>query len=88
MSASVVSRGLVLLRLPSRHVLHMRPPRPLSTAVMPLPDADGSSNKTYPEKISKIVDQIAQLNLLEVADLNECLKVSIVIFVIILSDSK
>lgn len=55
---------------------------------MPLPDADGSSNKTYPEKISKIVDQIAQLNLLEVADLNECLKVSIVIFVIILSDSK
>ena len=30
--------------------------------------------KNYPPKITTIVDQIAQLNLLEVADLNELLK--------------
>ena len=36
--------------------------------------SDESPNKVYAEKISKIVDDIAQLNLLEVADLNELLK--------------
>lgn len=45
----------------------------MSSEAMPLPADDGS--KVYPQKITAIVDQIAQLNLLEVADLNELLKV-------------
>jgi hypothetical protein len=48
----------------------------MSTETMPLPNADPTAKKTYPEKISTIVEQIAKLNLLEVADLNELLKVS------------
>ena len=48
----------------------------MSTEAMPLPNADPSAKKIYPEKISTIVEQIAKLNLLEVADLNELLKVS------------
>jgi hypothetical protein len=48
----------------------------MSTEAMPLPNADPSAKKNYPEKISTIVEQIAKLNLLEVADLNELLKVS------------
>lgn len=39
---------------------------------MPLPN---NEEKVFPQKISAIVDQISQLNLLEVADLNELLKV-------------
>jgi hypothetical protein len=50
--------------------------RQMSTEAMPLPNADPSAKKNYPEKISTIVEQIAKLNLLEVADLNELLKVS------------
>ena len=50
--------------------------RQMSTETMPLPNADPTAKKTYPEKISTIVEQIAKLNLLEVADLNELLKVS------------
>lgn len=46
----------------------------MSTETMPLPNADPTAKKTYPEKISTIVEQIAKLNLLEVADLNELLK--------------
>ena len=45
----------------------------LSTEAAPLPDI-GKAN-VYSEKIMKIVDQIGQLNLLEVADLNKLLKV-------------
>jgi large subunit ribosomal protein L7/L12 len=43
---------------------------------MPLPQAENNSTeeKVYPGKITQIVDQIAHLNLLEVADLNELLK--------------
>merc|ERR1711936_295154 len=48
--------------------------RQMSTETMPLPNADPTAKKTYPEKISTIVDQISKLNLLEVADLNELLK--------------
>ena len=47
-----------------------------STDAMPLPNTDASADKTYPPKITAIVDQISQLNLLEVADLNELLKVN------------
>ena len=52
----------------------------MSSEAMPLPAAEPTAQKVYPEKISTIVDQIAQLNLLEVADLNELLKVSIINF--------
>ena len=52
----------------------------MSSEAMPLPAAEPTAHKVYPEKISTIVDQIAQLNLLEVADLNELLKVSIITF--------
>jgi len=41
---------------------------------VPLAQPDNSPDKAYPPKISSIVDQISQLNLLEVADLNELLK--------------
>ena len=42
---------------------------------MPLPSSDPSQEKAYAPKISAIVDEISKLNLLEVADLNELLKV-------------
>lgn len=45
-----------------------------ATAVQMAPSDDAAADKVYPEKISNIVDDIAQLNLLEVADLNELLK--------------
>merc|ERR1739838_604150 len=48
--------------------------RKMSSEALPLPAADLTANKVYPEKISTIVDQIAHLNLLEVADLNALLK--------------
>lgn len=37
--------------------------------------APSESEKEYEPKIVKIVDEIAKLTLLEVTDLNECLKV-------------
>jgi len=37
--------------------------------------------KEYPEKITNIVDEISKLTLIEVADLNELLKVRKVFFV-------
>lgn len=41
----------------------------------PTPRAPNSSLKVYSPKIQKLVDDISQLTLLEVADLNELLKV-------------
>jgi len=41
---------------------------------MPLPANPAAGEKVYPEKITQLVDSIAQLNLLEVADLNSLLK--------------
>lgn len=35
-----------------------------------------NAEKVYPPKIQSLVDEIAKLNLLEVVDLNDCLKVS------------
>lgn len=48
-----------------------------STQEQPLevPAADGAE-KTYSAHINDIVDKISHLTLLEVADLNSCLKVS------------
>ena len=40
----------------------------------PIPPPDDAP-KTYPEKLTKIADQISQLTLLETADLTELLKV-------------
>ncbi|KAJ7340244.1 Ribosomal protein [Desmophyllum pertusum] len=42
-----------------------------STLSAPQPD---DAVKEYPEKITNIVDEISRLTLIEVADLNECLK--------------
>ena len=39
-----------------------------------MPEAEG--DKKYPEKISRIVDDISKLTLLETAQLNELLKVT------------
>ncbi len=52
--------------------------RMLSTEPLTFPQGENTpaENKVYPDKIVKIVDQISTLNLLEVADLNELLKVS------------
>lgn len=44
---------------------------------VPLPDG---TPKTYPKHITDIVDQISKLTLMEVADLNSCLKVCTVKF--------
>ncbi|KAK7113553.1 large ribosomal subunit protein bL12m-like [Littorina saxatilis] len=44
-----------------------------STAILPQPHAEGD-DKMYAPKIEKIVQDISQLSLLEVADLNELLK--------------
>lgn len=41
---------------------------------MPVPEGKEKTDADYPPKIVAIVDQIAQLNLLEVADLNSLLK--------------
>lgn len=48
------------------------PPNPESP--LPPPPTPGSA-RVYPEKIQDIVNRISQLSLIEVADLNECLKV-------------
>ena len=41
---------------------------------IPQPESTPVEQKSYAPKITAIVDQISQLNLLEVADLNELLK--------------
>ena len=41
---------------------------------LPQSDTTPQSEKIYAPKITKIVDEISTLNLLEVADLNELLK--------------
>lgn len=43
--------------------------------IIPPPEVD-ISKKLYPPKIQKLVDDISHLTLIEVADLNELLKVS------------
>jgi hypothetical protein len=48
--------------------------RHTATNVIPPPSFEGESKK-YAPKIQKLVDEISQLTLLEVADLNELLKV-------------
>ena len=79
MSLSVISRfgQFTKYSTTSRHVFSRSPAilncKFLSTEAAPLPDT-GKAN-IYSEKIVKIVDQIGQLNLLEVADLNKLLKV-------------
>lgn len=50
-----------------------------STLSAPQPD---DSVKEYPEKIINIVDEISKLTLVEVADLNELLKVNHFIFLL------
>merc|ERR1712029_834613 len=75
MAVSIVARSLI----PKSRCLGLRASiltcnRQMSSEAMPLPAAEPTAHKVYPEKISTIVDQIAQLNLLEVADLNELLK--------------
>ena len=49
--------------------------RTLSSSAIPAPSFEGEDKK-YPEKIHKLVDDISQLTLLEIADLNDLLKVS------------
>ena len=51
--------------------------RLMSSDPMPLPTEDLSKARSYSPKITQIVDQIENLTLLEVADLNELLKVSL-----------
>ena len=46
-----------------------------STLAQPRPD---DAVKEYPDKIKSIVDEISKLTLIEVADLNELLKVMII----------
>ena len=53
--------------------LHYR--TPYCTAAIPSPTPDGQQ-KNYDPKIQNIVDDISQLTLIQVADLNELLKVS------------
>ena len=50
-------------------------PRPYVTEAIPSPQMN-LEDKNYAPKLEKIVSDISQLNLLEVADLNELLKVS------------
>ena len=49
--------------------------RRLCSVVDPLPVPEAGSDKNYPEKISRIVEDISKLTLLETAQLNELLKV-------------
>ena len=49
--------------------------RLMSSDPMPLPSEDLNQAKKYTPKVTQIVDQIEKLTLLEVADLNELLKV-------------
>lgn len=50
-----------------------------STIAHPAPDG---FEKAYPPKIHNIVEEIAKLTLIEVADLNECLKVEWIFMVL------
>lgn len=45
-------------------------------AELPIPQSTNEA-RVFAPKIQNLVDQISQLNLLEVSDLNECLKVSL-----------
>lgn len=60
---------------PPRSFLPQRAPwnRCLSSDVIPPPTFEGEEKK-YPAKIQKLVDEITELTLVEVADLNELLK--------------
>jgi len=72
----VLSRGLALrcqLRRSSARCVSSTS-RLTASEAMPLAQPDDAPNKVYADKISKIVEDISQLNLLEVADLNELLK--------------
>jgi len=51
---------------------------PYCTGTIPPPPVEGEA-KIYPEKIQNLVDDISKLTLIEVADLNELLKVCIVL---------
>ena len=62
-------------RIFSRSIATCRRYPTSESATMPLPQEDLTKGKVYPEKIAKIVDDISKLSLLEVADLNELLKV-------------
>lgn len=55
-------------------VQHAAAPKPKET-VTPDPEANAATNKTYPEKIHRLVDEISKLSLVDVMDLNELLKV-------------
>ena len=76
MSPSLISRiGLSVCRQSSlslKMVPRTMTVRCLASEPVPMPD---NETKTYPQKIVDIVDQIGQLNLMEVSDLNELLKV-------------
>lgn len=45
-----------------------------SSDVLPPPAAEGQGKTQFSQKIQAIVDQISQLNLIEVSELNDCLK--------------
>ena len=53
------------------------PHRFMSSGAIPAPTFEGD-DKLYAPKIQQIVKEISQLTLLEVADLNELLKVSLI----------
>lgn len=61
-----------LFRTFSTEVTSSQPPQPGSLSYPPPSGAD----KVFSPKIQSLVDEIAKLNLIEVADLNDCLKVS------------
>ena len=76
MSPSLISRiGMSVCRQSSlslKMVPRSMTVRCLVSEPVPMP---ANETKTYPQKIVDIVDQIGQLNLMEVSDLNELLKV-------------
>lgn len=51
------------------------------SSVDPLPTPQADSNNEYPEKITRIAEDISKLTLLETAQLNELLKVTILAMV-------
>ena len=75
MSPSLISRiGMSVCRQSSlslKMVPRTMTVRCLASEPVPMPN----ETKAYPQKIVDIVDQIGQLNLMEVSDLNELLKV-------------
>ena len=76
MSPSLISRiGMSVCRQSSlslKMVPRTMTVRCLASEPVPIPN---NETKAYPQKIVDIVDQIGQLNLMEVSDLNELLKV-------------